>query len=114
MIEKKPVTKKAWVDPDDAPELTDDFFARAQIAIGDKVIRPAQGTLTKGPGRPKKANAKVSVHLRLSPDVLAHYRSRGPGWQTRIDETLRKAVKLSERRTPAKKSSRTAKTTRRR
>src|SRR5688572_19369611 len=89
---------------EEIPEWTQDQIDRAEIAIGGKVIRPAQGTLTKGPGRPKKSNAKVSVHLRLSPEVLAHYRARGPGWQTRIDETLRKAVKLSERRTPAKKS----------
>jgi uncharacterized protein (DUF4415 family) len=86
------------VDPDDAPELTDEFFERAQFSIGGKVIRPANGTLTK-PGRPKKADPKKSVHLRLSQDVLAHFRKSGPGWQTRIDETLRKAAKL-----PAKKA----------
>jgi len=94
---KKRATKRAWVDPDDAPELTQDFFDRAEIAIGGKVIRPANGTLTK-PGRPKKANAKVSVHLRLSPEVIAHFRARGPGWQTRIDEALRKAAKLGARK----------------
>ncbi len=94
---KKRATKRAWVDPDDAPELTQDFFDRAEIAIGGKVIRPANGTLTK-PGRPKKANAKVSVHLRLSPEVIAHFRARGPGWQTRIDEALRRAAKLGARK----------------
>jgi uncharacterized protein (DUF4415 family) len=87
---------------EESPEWTDDMFARAEIAIGGKIIRPAQGTLTRR-GRPKKANAKVSVHLRLSPEVLAHFRARGPGWQTRIDETLRKAVKLSARKRPATK-----------
>jgi uncharacterized protein (DUF4415 family) len=61
------------------------------------VIRPARGTLTK-PGRPKTAAPKKSVHLRLSPDVLAWFRKTGPGWQTRIDETLRKAAKLGPRR----------------
>ena len=55
------------------------------------------GTLIK-PGRPKKADAKVSVHLRLSPEVIAHFRARGPGWQTRIDEALRKAAKLGARK----------------
>jgi uncharacterized protein (DUF4415 family) len=34
------------------------------------------------------------VSLRLSRDVLEHYRSKGPGWQTKIDEMLRKAAKL--------------------
>jgi uncharacterized protein (DUF4415 family) len=97
MTVKRKNTKAAWVDPDDAPELTDDFFERAQISIGEKIIRPANGTLTK-PGRPKLAAPKKSVHLRLSPDVLAYFRKTGPGWQTRIDEALRKAAKLGARK----------------
>jgi hypothetical protein len=40
-------TKELWIDPDDAPELTDDAWERAQIAIGGKVLRPARGTLTR-------------------------------------------------------------------
>jgi len=97
MTVKRKNTKAAWVDPDDAPELTDDFFDRAQIAVGEKIIRPANGTLTKR-GRPKLSAPKKSVHLRLSPDVLAYFRKTGPGWQTRIDEALRKAAKLSARK----------------
>ena len=41
-------------------------------------------------GRPKLANPKQQVTLRLSAQVLAHYRARGAGWQSRIDEDLRK------------------------
>ena len=98
MTAKKKSTKRVWHDPDDAPELTDDFLDRAEIAIGGKVIRPALGTLTRPPGRPKSAWPKKSVHLRLSPDVLDHFRKTGPGWQTRIDEALRKAAKLAARK----------------
>jgi uncharacterized protein (DUF4415 family) len=94
MAGNKRNTKQKWVDPDDAPELTDQFFQRAELAVGGKVERPAKGTLTRPPGRPKSPAPKHSVHLRLSPDVLAHFRAKGPGWQTRIDETLRKAAKL--------------------
>ena len=88
------ITQKEY---DEIPELPDDFFERAQISIGGKVIRPANGTLTK-PGRPKSPNRKQSVHLRLSPEVLKYFRATGPGWQTRIDETLRKAAKLGARK----------------
>jgi uncharacterized protein (DUF4415 family) len=28
--------------------------------------------------------------------VLAHFRSKGPGWQTRIHETLRRAGELKK------------------
>jgi len=40
-------------------------------------------------GRPLAQNPKVPVSIRLSPDVLIYFRSGGPGWQGRIDETLR-------------------------
>ena len=97
MTGKKERTRPVWHDPDDAPELTADILDRAEFAIGGKVIRPASGTLTK-PGRPKSASRKQSVHLRLSPEVLSYFRSTGPGWQTRIDETLRKAAKRGVRK----------------
>jgi uncharacterized protein (DUF4415 family) len=97
MTRKRESTKRVWRDPDDAPELTDEILDRAEIAIGGKILRPAQGTLTK-PGRPKSATSKKSVHLRLSPDVLDHFRAMGRGWQTRIDEALRKAAKLAARK----------------
>jgi uncharacterized protein (DUF4415 family) len=92
MPAKKRVSKRVWVDPDEAPEWTQEQFERAEIAVGGKLVRPAQGTLTRPRGRPKKADAKVHTHIRLSPQVLGHFRATGPGWQTRIDEVLRKWV----------------------
>jgi uncharacterized protein (DUF4415 family) len=83
---------------DEMPEWTNAQIDRAELAVGDAVIRPARGTLTRPPGRPKSASTNRSVHLRLSPDVLDHFRSTGPGWQTRIDEALRKAARLGARR----------------
>jgi uncharacterized protein (DUF4415 family) len=41
---------------------------------------------------PQIAPTKKLVSLRLSANVLAHYKATGPGWQTRIDETLKRAV----------------------
>jgi len=31
----------------------------------------------------------VALSLRLSPEVVAHFRATGPGWQRRIDEALK-------------------------
>lgn len=45
-------------------------------------------------GRPKLKDAKQPVSLRLDPDVLAHFRRSGRGWQGRINAVLRKAAKL--------------------
>jgi uncharacterized protein (DUF4415 family) len=92
MPARKRAIKRVWVDPDDAPEWTPDQFDRAEVAVGGKVISPAQGTLARRRGRPKKADAKVHIHIRLSPFVLGHFRSTGPGWQTRIEEVLRSWV----------------------
>ena len=76
-------------DRDDAPELTDEYFERADVYIGEKLVRR---------GRPKSARPKQAVKLRLSPDVLEHFRAGGAGWQTRINETLVRAVKRERRR----------------
>jgi len=98
MPAKKRATRRVWLDPDDAPEWTQAQFDRAELARGGKVIAPAQGTLTRRRGRPKKADAKVHIHIRLSPQVLGHFRSTGPGWQTRIDEVLRRWVQRRRKR----------------
>lgn len=31
-------TPTGWVDPDDAPELTDDFFAEADEFVGETLV----------------------------------------------------------------------------
>ena len=43
------------------------------------------------------APTKKLVSLRLSASVLEHFKATGPGWQTRIDETLKRAVGRSGR-----------------
>ena len=40
---------REWVDPDDAPEWTDEMCERAEVRIGGQVIRPAMGTLASEP-----------------------------------------------------------------
>jgi hypothetical protein len=52
MTERTPDTDSDWVDPDDAPELTDEMLEQAEFSIGGKVIRPATGVLTKDGMRP--------------------------------------------------------------
>lgn len=42
----------------------------------------------------QKAPTKVPLSIRLSPEVVSHYKATGPGWQTRIDEDLKKAAGL--------------------
>jgi uncharacterized protein (DUF4415 family) len=82
---KKPGSE--WTDPDDAPQLTTEMLERAEIFEGNSFIR-------RGPGRPKLASPKEAVHLRLDMDVVTRLRESGPGWQTRVNEILRTALKL--------------------
>jgi len=72
-------------DPNDG-EATRAFFAQADLIRKGKVVR-------RGKRGPQKAPTKKLVSLRLSPEVIDHFRSTGPGWQTRIDSTLLKSIK---------------------
>ena len=80
--------RKPWVDPDDAPELTDEMLDRAVFRHGDTIIRR---------GRPPLGDrAKGVVTIRLDADVLESYRALGTGWQTQINADLRRARKLKK------------------
>lgn len=81
----------AGLEDDDLVEWTDDQFRRAAIYDGKKLLRPADGTLTK-PGRPKSIAPKKQITLRLDGAVLDAFRAMGPGWQSRINAELRKAL----------------------
>lgn len=82
--------KKVVFDADN-PEWTAADFRRAKPARSLPTEILKQFPKTRGP---QKAPKKVPVSIRLSPDVVAHFKARGPGWQSRIDKTLRKAVGL--------------------
>ena len=69
------ITAAALSDPDAQP-LSD-----AELAL----LRPARG-------RPKAAIKRPMLSMRVDPDVLAHLRASGKGWQTKVNALLRRAV----------------------
>ena len=71
---------------EDLPEVTEAMLARAQYRVG--------GILKPHPRHrgPQKAPTKVALSLRLSPEVVRHFKAGGRGWQTRIDDTLKKLI----------------------
>jgi uncharacterized protein (DUF4415 family) len=83
MSENKIAGAPTWVDPDDAPELTDDWFEGAELREAGRPVRR---------GRPRAARPKQPVSIRLSVEVLEHFKGQGPGWQGRIDAVLRDVV----------------------
>lgn len=62
---------------EELPELTDEMLAR--------------GKLNKG-GRPRSANPKRLISIRLTEDIIQRWRATGPGWQTRMAERLSKSA----------------------
>jgi uncharacterized protein (DUF4415 family) len=88
----KPLTD----DPDDAPELLNDFFRHGELRHGDRLVRRGRPPLS---GKPKTA-----ITLRLDEDVVTAYRETGEGWQTRINADLRRARKLNIRTATAPRS----------
>jgi uncharacterized protein (DUF4415 family) len=75
----------------DNPEWTKADFAKARKFPRGISLETAT-ELVRTRGRPKLANPKEAIKLRLDADVLAAYRKTGTGWQTRINADLRKAV----------------------
>jgi len=77
------------LDPDN-PELTDEDFARMRPA---REVMPelVEAYLRAKRGKQKKPT-KVLVSLRLEPEILDKLRADGPGWQTRANDILRRAV----------------------
>lgn len=88
MTAKPAKSESAWVDPDDAPEWSDEMFDRAELAENGKVLRAATGTV-RGRGRPRVEAPKRQVSVRLDQDVLTGLKNLGPGWQGRMNEALR-------------------------
>jgi uncharacterized protein (DUF4415 family) len=62
---------------DELPELSDEMLAR--------------GVVNKG-GRPRSANPKKLITIRLAEDVIQRWRATGPGWQTRMADKLTRSA----------------------
>jgi len=96
MIAKKKNTPSTWIDPDDAPELTGEDFARGIWTIGEKVVsrEEAQKAISKAlRGRPAGTATKSSTTVRFDNDVLDAFKASGKGWQSRMNAALRDWLK---------------------
>ena len=84
MSASKNSIKTDWTDADEAPDL-------AASVWQDHIERTAK----RGVGRPPALLTKVSQTLRLDQDVISTFKASGSGWQTRMNDALRKAAGLS-------------------
>ena len=60
----------------DLPALSDSALSRAVVNKG---------------GRPRSANPRKLISIRLPVDVIERWKATGPGWQTRMADRLSKA-----------------------
>ena len=74
----KTISRKP-VDPDNPPW--------SEEMLGPSVLRRGRGS--------QKVPTKLSTTVRLDADILAWFKSQGPGYQTRINEALRLVVEQS-------------------
>ena len=102
-----PRKRNPYLIDDENPEWTDETFARARPArevLGEQLGAEAAAKLLKPRrGRPAKAAPKRPTNIRFSPEVLAHFRTTGKGWQTRMDEVLKRHVARHARKPSATK-----------
>ena len=69
---------------DDAPDLSADGWPEKFAKVS---VRR---------GRPPLATPKVPTTIRLSQDVIDHFKAAGRGWQTRIDNALRDWIRTHD------------------
>jgi uncharacterized protein (DUF4415 family) len=77
------------------PAWTGEDFARARPAseVLPALLGDARAADLLAPrGRPKAEVTKIRVGIRLSPQVIEHFKAGGSGWQTRIDQALRDLI----------------------
>lgn len=77
---------------EDNPEWTAEDISRARPA--SEVLPELFGSelakdMLKPRGRPRAIHPKERINIRLSYEVIQHFRASGEGWQTRIDTALR-------------------------
>jgi len=80
------ISQQDW-DAVDVPELTDAQMKQMRPAI--EVVPHIVEEYRRSRGA-QKAAVKAQVTLRLDADLLAHLRQSGKGWQTRVNDILRR------------------------
>lgn len=83
-----PKNVKQPVPDAENPEWTAEKFARAKRL--NELPEGLQRVIAKRTRGAQRDPTKILISLRLSSDVLAALRAKGKGWQTLVDEALRR------------------------
>ena len=95
----KPKSKTDWARVRAVPESAPIPYEAGDGPYDPNDAKAAAGYLTaarkRRPGQrgPQKSPTKERITIRLSPEVVEHFRSTGSGWQAEMDEVLKHWVK---------------------
>lgn len=85
-------TKEDWDEVSDSPEITREDMKKARPFA--EAFPELAESIKRARGRPKAEVTKTRVTLRLDPDVVEGFRAQGDGWQSKINEALRRALHI--------------------
>ena len=81
-----------WEEVDDNPEMTEAEIA--ELRPFREVFPDLADAIDRKLGRPKAESPKKAISIRLDQEVIDRFKASGDGWQSRMNEALRKAVGL--------------------
>jgi|SRR6516225_7073676 uncharacterized protein (DUF4415 family) len=82
-----------WEDVDSPPLTSRELAEMKPVRDAFPELAEYAARRKRGQRGRQKAPTKRPVTLRIDRDVLASYKATGPGWQTRINEVLRRGAK---------------------
>ena len=92
---KKPnhIKTKDWSDVHSPPLTSGDLAEMRPLREVFPDLADYAAKRKRGQRGPQKAQTKKPVTIRIDRDVLASYKATGPGWQSRMNDALKRAAK---------------------
>jgi uncharacterized protein (DUF4415 family) len=75
----------------DSPPLTRAQIDKMKPAVTE--LPDVAASYRRSRGRPKAEQRKTLVSLRIDAEIIAAFKSEGPGWQTRLNAVLARWAK---------------------
>ena len=87
MVSRLPTLNKKTGEVADLSDIDAALFKPAAEVLPEQLFKSLVGMNQRRRG-PSKAPVKERVTIRLSPEIVQHFKATGAGWQTRIDAAL--------------------------
>jgi uncharacterized protein (DUF4415 family) len=90
--EEAEIQKMIASDPDN-PELTDEQLAQAKPF--NEVFPELMEGIRRARGRPAVESPRQQISIRLDQEVIEGFKKTGKGWQSKVNDVLRKHLGLT-------------------